>query len=166
MESFDTKEKPLWLRIFECAEQMRDSVIHLSPCEEYETLLDLTISQQRVIRRVRQLTEKEPEGTSLKQLADSMHLTSGTTSALVETLVRKDLLVRTPSPRDRRAVCIRLSDYGLKKFREGHEFISRVTEEFFHTLTPAEHESLHRILMEFYDFMEKAEQKELGRKQS
>ncbi|HCH84583.1 MAG TPA: hypothetical protein DFL85_03630, partial [Lentisphaeria bacterium] len=92
MKQGEYGDRPFWLLIFEIAGLMRERAVQLGSAAETETFLELTISQQRILRHVRQLTRREREGVTLKALADAAGLSSGTASAQVEALVRKRLL--------------------------------------------------------------------------
>jgi DNA-binding MarR family transcriptional regulator len=68
---------------------------------------DLSVVQFRALGYLR-----GKPGSSLAELAEHIGLTPPTTSALVDGLVSKRLLLRADSPNDRRRVELRLSDAG------------------------------------------------------
>lgn len=70
----------------------------------------LSISQLRVIGVI---YERHPEGIMLKEVADELKLTPGAISQTVDTLVKENLVERTVSPKDRRAILLRPTDVGL-----------------------------------------------------
>ena len=106
------------------------------------------------------LTRREREGVTLKALADAAGLSSGTASAQVEALVRKRLLERRPSPEDRRAVRIRLSEYGAEKFRNGHAYFTKLSELFFDRFPDADRQMLEKNLSDFYQYIETVSKEE------
>ncbi len=82
------------------------------------------------------------EGIGIKELANSLGITSSAATQLVEGLVCKGLLHRQPSPEDRRALCLSLPEESRKK-------IETVTEQrlerlcaVFGTLDDAEFDML------------------------
>ena len=62
------------------------------------------------------MLEQEPRGVALKDLAARMQMTIPAASIMVDTMVSKEYMERTPNPNDRRAVCIRLTDKGNELF--------------------------------------------------
>ena len=70
---------------------------------------DLTEAQSNTVIAVRQLCDANPEGVTLKRLAEEMSVTPAAASFMVDLLVKKRMLKRTRSKSDRRAVVIRLT---------------------------------------------------------
>lgn len=58
------------------------------------------------------------ENISLKDLANLINLDISTMSRTVESLVKKEFVFRTPSETDRRSIDIKLTEKGLKLFRD------------------------------------------------
>ena len=83
-------------------------------------------------------------------LADRLQLSSGATSAMVEVLVRKRLLERTPCPLDRRAVRIRTTDTCRRLVAEGCRYFTERTVAFLEALPETERSSLLEVLKEFH----------------
>ena len=54
MKQGEYGDRPFWLLIFEIAGLMRERAVQLGSAAETETFLELTISQQRILRHVRQ----------------------------------------------------------------------------------------------------------------
>lgn len=80
----------------------------------HEDCTDLSLLQMHTLRCV-----QERGSCSMKELAEQQKIVPATMTALVERLVKKDLLVRTPDPEDRRVVRVSLSATGeetLKAF--------------------------------------------------
>lgn len=59
---------------------------------------------------------RAPDGLTMGGISRRLMVTNGNVTALVDRLVREGLLVRQVSPRDRRALVVRLSDEGWKVF--------------------------------------------------
>ena len=66
----------------------------------------LPLSQLRVVGVI---YDRHPAGVMLKDIADELKLTPGAISQTVDVLVRENLVERTTSPTDRRAILLRPS---------------------------------------------------------
>jgi DNA-binding MarR family transcriptional regulator len=75
----------------------------------------------------------EVQSVSLKKLADSMHLTPGAITQLVDSLVHAGLVSRTPSEQDRRVIAVALTPEGTRKFaamkRHKEEMFAKIIDE-------------------------------------
>lgn len=109
--------------IFSVLDDIRRKILHDSSAPLQKQLYGLTLRQGAAINQVMVLTMRNSDGISLKTLAKHMQMAVSATSLLVESMVVKGLLVRTPSNTDRRAICIRLSDKGEQIFRESHQLL-------------------------------------------
>lgn len=98
----------------------------------------LTVRQCSAIARVELLTQECPQGISLKMLAHHLQMTVPATSLLVEALVSRGLLERTPNPNDRRAVCIRISEKGRSFFEEVNGLVNKEMDELASVLSEEE----------------------------
>ncbi|HOA75136.1 MAG TPA: MarR family transcriptional regulator [Phycisphaerae bacterium] len=58
---------------------------------------------------------------SLSELADHLGLSLPAASRMVDLLVRRTLIQRSPQPHDRRRVCLGLTAMGRQKFQAAHE---------------------------------------------
>jgi DNA-binding MarR family transcriptional regulator len=56
-----------------------------------------------------------------KRLADMLALTTGTVTSLIDRLEKVGLIVRTPNPRDRRSILLRLTPDGLTTMTEMYD---------------------------------------------
>lgn len=74
---------------------------------------------------LRELAFQGPRTPS--QLAEAMGATSGRVSTILAALTKKDWIVRTADPKDRRSVVVELSDEGRRAFRQhGDELVKRL----------------------------------------
>lgn len=74
---------------------------------------------------LRELAFQGPRTPS--QLAEAMGATSGRVSTILASLTKKDWIVRTADPKDRRSVVVELSDEGRRAFRQhGDELVKRL----------------------------------------
>lgn len=106
----------------------------------------LTARQESAVSQVKQMLEEHPEGVSLKELASRTQMTIAAASQLVETLVSKGYLVRTPAPEDRRAVRITLSERGHALFAGVYELFHQKLDERAKALSPEELHALADIV--------------------
>ncbi len=95
----------------------------------------LTVRQSSAIRLLKLLTDKTPEGVSLKTLSTGLQMTVPATSILVDTMVVRGYFERRPNPADRRAVHIRLTDAGKSVFSE---LSTKLTKDFKNILQELE----------------------------
>lgn len=125
-------------RILTVFDDIRRKILHDSAAPLQKKLYGLTLRQGAAINQVMVLTMSQPEGVSLKTLAKHLQMAVSATSLLVEGMVTKGLLVRTPSQVDRRAICIRLSPRGEEIFRETHSVLLREMSELTSVLSEEE----------------------------
>ena len=147
MKNSETESKRLWHFFFEISDLLRDRAYLARSSENFEELSNLTVRQQKVIKEVHTLTQNNPEGVPLKDLAERLGLSAGTVSEAVETLVRKKSLEREICPSDRRSVRIRLSDSGRYIIQVGLNQINRDAEAMLSVLSPEE-KRLFRSMLE------------------
>lgn len=105
----------------------RDS-LKKTPQTQQKRVLGLTMRQAGALVNVEILTRNTPRGIALKTLAQNLQMTVPATSLLVENMVNKGFLERTPNPEDRRAVCIRLSADGAEFIESTRKLIAMEIE--------------------------------------
>ncbi len=103
---------------------------------------ELNLRQIKAMKIVWDLQEASPDGTTLKRLAEEMKLTPGTVSELVDSLVRRDLLLRTQNPNDRREVRITLTKMSSELIHSGIENMNRISADLLKNFTPEHRDSL------------------------
>ena len=74
----------------------------------------------------------------MKDLADKIGVTTGTLTVAVDRLEEKNLLVRKPHEKDRRAYLIDLTEAGQAYFEQHHNFHIKMTQEIVAGLTEEE----------------------------
>ncbi len=77
---------------------------------------DITPSQGFVLRFV-----AKNDGTNIKVLSQTLHITSSAATQLVDSLVEKGYILRKENPADRRAITLTLSEKAQKLFKEFKE---------------------------------------------
>jgi len=90
---------------------------HRRHMPDSEARKGLTSQQESIIAHL-----DENEATNLKRLARHMGVTASTMSIAVDRLVRKGLIIRERSDRDRRQIALRLSPAGVR-IKESEEVL-------------------------------------------
>lgn len=85
-------------------------------------------------------------GLAQSRLAEAMEVDRSTIVKVVDQLEARGLIVREPSPHDKRSHCLRLTDEGRVSLRRMQELMRRHEDEFTRVLTPDERELLIRLL--------------------
>ena len=81
------------------------------------------------------------------EVAGMIGLDKTTMVVTVDELEQKGLAERVPSPTDRRARVIRVTDAGRAKVAEGQEIVVRVQDEVLDALSPSERDTFVAALM-------------------
>ena len=112
----------------------------------------LPLSQLRVVGII---YEHHPEGIMLKEIADQLKLTPGAISQTVDVLVRENLVERTTSPSDRRAILLRPTAAGLE-LKEKHSVqIESTMQKISANIAPADFQTFSSVLAHLLDEMNK-----------
>lgn len=127
-------------------DDIRRDGLKKTPQTQQNKVLGLTMRQTGALVNVEILTRNNPRGIALKTLAQNMQMTVPATSLLVENMVNKGFLERTPNPDDRRAVCIRLSEDGADFISNARQFVAEEIEKRAQVLTPEELASFAHIV--------------------
>jgi len=77
----------------------------------------LTIPQLMCLKAIGELDGEDPDGLTVARVADAVQLSAATVSRIVDRLVKAGLVQRERSERDRRRVCLALTDVGLERFQ-------------------------------------------------
>jgi DNA-binding MarR family transcriptional regulator len=77
---------------------------------------DVTRAQGNTVIAIKQLCDTNPEGVSLKKLAETIGVTPAAASVMVDLLVAKKMIKRTRSKNDRRAILLRLTPQTAQLF--------------------------------------------------
>jgi DNA-binding MarR family transcriptional regulator len=102
---------------------------------------DVTPSQMRAVRV---LTKHGSLRSS--DLAAHLHIAPRSTTEVVDTLVAKGLVARTPDPTDRRATLVSLTDAGEELAEEVRRARGVESERMFERLSATDRAHLERIL--------------------
>ena len=134
MDLKKTPEYRLWRAIFTVSDGIHDAVLR----NFLQGNNDISMKQHLVMKKVCDMMETTPQGIPLKDLAAALHLTPGTVSELVETLVKRGSLQRVQNPDDRRAVLITVTEESLKLLHEAEQRINEYVAGLWEDLTEDE----------------------------
>lgn len=105
--------------------------------------------QNMVLIFVKELTSQEPEGISLKTLAQHLNMAMSATSAMVDHMVQKQLLQRAPALQDKRAVRITLTAEGESEFLSCNASLLGYMSELAQRLNKSELRTLQKVVKKF-----------------
>ena len=84
----------------------------------------------------------------LKEVADELKLTPGAVSQTVDILVRENIVERTISPADRRAILLRPTEAGLKLKQQHSDQINNIMNSISSGVAPQDFKVFARVLAE------------------
>lgn len=111
MSNTELKNERVWRNLLRLADQLGSSGV--TKCDLPNRL---PLSQLRVVGVI---YDRHPDGVMLKEIADELKLTPGAISQTVDVLVRENIVERSASPSDRRAILLRPTAMGLE-LKEQH----------------------------------------------
>lgn len=99
----------LWLRLLSCTTRIENQIRgHLR--QDFET----TLPRFDLMAQL----ERYPEGMRMNEISKRLMVSGGNVTGITDQLEREGLVVRTLDQTDRRAVTVKLTESGLKRFRE------------------------------------------------
>ena len=110
---------------------------------------DITMNDMHVIEAIGIGTPK-----NMSAIAKQLHVTTGTLTISMNSLVKKGYVKRERSERDRRVVYIMLTAKGKLAYRHHAEFHRKMTEALVEGLDPEETKLLVRALTNLKNFFE------------
>ncbi len=137
LQAHDHTALRLWLRLLTCTSLIEASVRQILRSEFESTLPRFDLLAQ---------LERHPQGLRMSELSQRLMVTGGNITALADQLETEGLLRREPVSDDRRAIRLRLSAAGRKRFAEmaaGHE---RRVVSLFEVLSHDEQRQLLALL--------------------
>ena len=138
-----SKETKLWKKLFQTTEMIRN---YQTKAIRKGRFPDVTITQVQIIGCV--LFSPE-QSVRVRDISEELGITPGGISQQVETLVQMGLLERKTDEKDRRAVCITLSEKG----REINRGVDNFLTALFQRLLAGVPEEKCRIFAEVLDAM-------------
>lgn len=127
----------------------RDNLNELDQ-KHFQKIMGLSVRQMEAMGALNRLMTNRHEGVPLKTLAHNLRMSIPSTSLLVDGMVKKGLFDRKENPRDRRSLCIRLSEEGESKFHLLHNGMRKRLDDLFSILPEADRENFCRILDTLY----------------
>lgn len=100
-------ELRLWLRLLSCTNLIENAVRG-----RLRETFDVTLPQFDLMAAL----EREPDGLTMGELSRRLMVSSGNVTGVTERLVAEGLVVREPSPSDRRAFLVKLTPAGRRAF--------------------------------------------------
>ena len=144
-----SRETALWKKLFQTTEMIRNY-----QCKAFSKgrTPEVSMTQVQIIGCV--LFSPE-QSVRVRDISEELGITPGGVSQQVETLVQMGLLERKPDEKDRRAVCITLSERGKEINRKLDSFFSSL----FQRLLDGVSEEKYRNFVEVLDTMAGAMEK-------
>jgi DNA-binding MarR family transcriptional regulator len=90
-------------------------------------------------------------GLGQSRLAETMEVDRSTIVKVVDQLEGRGLIMREPSPTDKRSHCLRLTEAGRRALRRMESLVLRHEDEFTKTLSAQERQFLVRLLQRLYN---------------
>ena len=130
-------ELRLWLRIFTC-KMLIEGEVRRRLRDDF----DVTLPRFDLMAQL----DRAPNGMTLGELSQRMMVTNGNVTGLVDRLVAQKLIIRRPSPTDRRAQIVSLTAEGRRAFRAMARANGNWIAEILADLSPGEINELMRLL--------------------
>lgn len=134
------------LRFLAKYDDIRRSVVKESSTETQQKLRGLTLHQYTAVEKIMELTQSTPKGVTLREFAQVMQSSPSSASVMVDSLVNRGLVERSQNPRDRRTVCIRLSEKGGNTLRESRALAAAELTKLLSCLSAEESQQLAAIM--------------------
>lgn len=138
-----SKETALWKKLFQTTEKIRN---YQSRAISKGKAPDITMTQVQIIGCV--LFSPE-QSVRVRDISEELGITPGGISQQVENLVKMGLLERKTDVKDRRAVCITLSEKG----KEINQWLDGFLSGLFQKLLSEVSEEKRKIFVEVLDVM-------------
>ena len=127
----------LWLRLLSSTQLIEQEIRSRLRAEFDSTLPRFDLMSQ---------LERQPKGLRMGELGKRMMVTGGNITAIVDQLVREELVERQACEDDRRAYAIVLTAKGRKSFGQMAGAHEAWIEQFFAGLKTVEQSALHELL--------------------
>lgn len=141
-----SKETALWKKLFQTTEKIRN---YQSRAFSKGKSPEITMTQVQIIGCV--LFNPE-QSVRIRDISEELGITPGGISQQVETLVKMELLERKTDEKDRRAVCITLSEKG----KEINQFLDHFLSSLFQRLLANVPEEKRKCFADVLDTMSDA----------
>ena len=144
-----SKETTLWKKLLETTEKIRN---YQSRAISKGKAPDITMTQMQIMGCVLFSPEKS---VRVRDISEELGITPGGISQQVDTLVKMGLLERKPDEKDRRAVCITLSEKGNEINQWVDQFLSSLFQKLLADVSEEKRYVFAEVLDSMYQTLEK-----------
>ena len=144
-----SKETTLWKKLLETTEKIRN---YQSRAISKGKAPDITMTQMQIMGCVLFSPEKS---VRVRDISEELGITPGGISQQVDTLVKMGLLERKPDEKDRRAVCITLSEKGNEINQWVDQFLSSLFQKLLADVPEEKRYVFAEVLDSMYQTLEK-----------
>jgi DNA-binding MarR family transcriptional regulator len=127
----------LWLRLMSCSVRIENQVR-----SRLRRDFDTTLPRFDLMAQL----ERNPAGLRMSDISKRLMVSGGNITGITDQLEKEGLVIRTLDPADRRAVTVKLTEAGLKKFRQMAEQHENWIVQTFSVLTREEKETMSALL--------------------
>ena len=138
MSNTDIKSEQIWRNILRMADLLGSSGVAVCDLPNR-----LPLPQLRVVGVI---YDRHPSGVMLKEIADELQLTPGAISQTVDVLVRENIVERTVSPTDRRAILLKPTAMGLELKEQHARHVNNVMQSISKDISAEDLETFTRVL--------------------
>ena len=142
------------------ADDLRDCWLQQCSPETRREIMMLTISQQRMLRTVWRMTETNPKGIMLKELAERLSLSCSAVSVMVEAMVKRGVFERITDENDRRKVFIRVSEAGIRHANTADQGFAELSAGFFAGMDADQTADFAAFIEKFHQYIISSSKKE------
>ena len=144
-----SKEVVLWKKLFQTTEMIRNYQTRAIRKGRHP---EVTMTQVQIIGCV--LFSPE-QSVRIRDISEEIGITPGGISQQVDTLVKMGLLERKPDEKDRRAVCITLSEKGNEINQWVDQFLSNLFQKLLADVPEEKRNVFAEVLDSMYQTLEK-----------
>ena len=144
-----SKETTLWKKLLETTEKIRN---YQSRAISKGKAPDISMTQMQIMGCVLFSPEKS---VRVRDISEELGITPGGISQQVDTLVKMGLLERKPDEKDRRAVCITLSEKGEEINQWVDQFLTNLFQKLLEDVPEEKRYVFAEVLDSMYQTLEK-----------
>ena len=144
-----SKETTLWKKLLQTTEKIRN---YQSRAISKGKAPDITMTQMQIMGCVLFSPEKS---VRVRDISEELGITPGGISQQVDTLVKMGLLERKTDEKDRRAVCITLSEKGKEINQRVDQFLSNLFQKLLADVPEEKRWVFAEVLDSMYQTLEK-----------
>ena len=144
-----SKETTLWKKLLQTTEKIRN---YQSRAISKGKAPDITMTQMQIMGCVLFSPEKS---VRVRDISEELGITPGGISQQVDTLVKMGLLERKPDEKDRRAVCITLSEKGEEINQWVDQFLTNLFQKLLADVPEEKRYVFAEVLDSMYQTLEK-----------